>query len=398
MAKVRLLIAEDSTFQRNMLSKMLSEHEKIEICGLARNGKEAIEKVAEHNPDVLLLDLIMPEMDGLTAFKFLSKHYPVPTIIFTGMDPATLDSSVQALLLGAVDYIVKPKGIWKEEFPKYKDKLIDKIIIASNIKKSSTKRRELLTTSIENYLKEFPPEKPVPAKKAEKVIPKKIPKVKPKVKPKKIPKVKPKEIPKVKPREIGIEFKRFKPKVIVIGTSTGGPRVLRTVLKDIPRTFPIPILIVQHLEEQFMRTFANSLNNLCEIKVKIAQNKERILPNKVYLAPGANHMEVYGINKEPHLRIFKGDPVNFCRPSVDVLFFSAAKIYKNALLGILLTGLGNDGAAGLKAIKTNGGLTIAESEETCVIYGMPKAAIKIDAARLVLPIYQVRSHILKYAK
>ena len=367
---IRVLLAEDSAYQRKIVSEMLLSHKEIKNVDIARNGREAIEKIEELNPDVLILDLIMPEVDGLTAFKFLSEHYPIPTIIFSVTSPENLKDSVQALLLGALDFIVKPKGLWKTEFPKIQEKLISSVLYAAKIKKNYEKRNSLIRKSIN--------------KQAILELGVKIEVRKP---------LKPKSLLLPKTPQLILDAN-----LIVIGTSTGGPRTLKFILREIPQDFPSPILIVQHLDPFFMKQLSKSLDQVCEINVKIPDDGERILPGNVYLSPGGKHMKIIAIKNKPHIRIFDDKPVNFCKPSVDVLFFSAAKIYKNHTLGILLTGLGEDGARGLDAIKTSGGKTIAESEETCVIYGMPKAAAKLGAANLILPNYQVQDYMIKFAK
>jgi two-component system chemotaxis response regulator CheB len=367
---VRVLIAEDSSYQRKLIKDMLLSNQEISKIDIARNGREAIEKIEKFNPDVLVLDLVMPEIDGLTVFKFLSEHYPIPTIIFSAKNPATLDDSVQALLLGAFDFITKPKGLWKDEFPKYQEKLISSVLYAAKIKKTYEKRNVLIKKSfdkqslveLENSNKPLTKVKTVPISLPKKTLP------------------------------------TFESNIIVIGTSTGGPRTLKALLKQIPKDFPSPILIVQHMDAYFMKQFALSLDELCNLPVKIAENSEKIKPGVIYLSPGAKHMKIQAMNGEPRIKIFEDKPVNFCIPSVDVLFFSASKVYKNHTLGILLTGMGEDGAAGLEAIKSEGGKTIAESEETCVLYGMPKAAMERGAASLILPNYNIPSYMMKYAK
>ena len=367
---IRVLIAEDSSFQRKLIKEMLLTNEEISIVDLARNGREAIEKIAELNPDVLILDLVMPEVDGLTVFKFLSEHYPIPTIIFSAKNPATLDDSVQALLLGAFDFIIKPKGVWKEEFFKYKEKLISSVLYAAKIKRTYELRNDLIKKSIDkNALIEITSKREVWGKSEEMSL--------------KLPKV---------------TLPPFKSNIVVIGTSTGGPRTLKSLLKKIHEDFPSPILIVQHMDAYFMKQFAESLDNLCKLHVVVAENGEKIQPGMIYLSPGGKHMEINVINNQSYIKTFVGKPVNFCIPSVDVLFFSAAKTYKNHTLGIILTGLGEDGAAGLEAIRSQGGKTIAESEETCVLYGMPKAAAKRGAASLILPNYQIHEYMIKYAR
>ncbi|MFX0030242.1 MAG: chemotaxis-specific protein-glutamate methyltransferase CheB [Candidatus Hermodarchaeota archaeon] len=370
---IRVIIAEDSAYQRKIITEMITSNKEIEVVDVARNGREAIQKIGDQNPDVILLDLIMPEVDGLSVLKFLSEHYPIPTIVFTGLKLESLDDSVQALLLGAFDFIIKPSGLWENEFPKFKEKLISSILYAGKIKKTYETRNNLIKKSIDIQLN-------LDLIKHKKITSEAKPIVS--------------EVSEV----LSIDHKKLKSNIIVIGTSTGGPRTIKSILKNIPKNFPCPILMVQHLDAFFMKQFAKSLNEVCEIEIKIPLDGEKIHSGKVYLSPGGNHMEVVLRNNSPHIKIYKGKPVNFCMPSVDVLFFSAAKIYKQHALGILLTGLGDDGAAGLDAIKKSGGKTIAESEETCVVYGMPKAAIKRGAAKLVLPNYQIRDYMMKFAK
>ena len=366
---IKVLIAEDSTYQRNLIAEMVSSHEDIQVIDLARNGKEAIKKIEKHNPDVILLDLIMPEVDGLTVLKFLIEHYPIPTVIFSGMNLETIDDSVQALLLGAFDFIIKPQGYWEEEFPKLKDKLISSILYAGKIKKTYERRNNLIRNSISEAVSLDFYEESLKSKIIKPTLTKKFPKI-----------------------------SRFKSNLIVIGTSTGGPRTLKAILKHLPKDFPSPILMVQHLDAFFMTQLSKSLNQICQIEVKIPENGEKIHPGTAYLSPGGKHMKVVLRKSVPHIKTFVGKPVNFCMPSVDVLFFSAAEVYKDGTLGVLLTGLGDDGAAGLKAIKSIGGKTVAESEETCVVYGMPKAAVKIGAAQLIVPSYKIKDYIINFGR
>jgi len=371
---IRVLIAEDSAYQRKVIAEMIASNEEIEVIDVAKNGREAIQKIEEHNPDVILLDIIMPEVDGLSVLKFLSEHYPIPTIVFTGLKLESLDDSVQALLLGAFDFIIKPSGYWEDEFPKFKEKLISSILYAGKIKKTYEKRNMLIKKSIDTHLNLDISENQKVTKKSLRPISVDVPKI------------------------TSLDIIKLKSNIVVIGTSTGGPRTLKFILKKIPKDFPSPILMVQHLDPFFMKQLAKSLNHVCEIEIKIPVNGEKIQPGKVYLSPGGNHMQVVIRNNTPCIKIFKGKPVNYCMPSVDVLFFSAAEAYKQHTMGILLTGLGEDGAAGLDAIKSAGGKTIAESQETCVVYGMPKAAVKRGAAKLVLANYKIKDYMMKFAR
>jgi len=360
---IKIVVAEDSSFQRKIITGMIESQEDMEVVAVARNGRDALNKVEKFNPDVIILDLIMPVMTGLEAFEILSEHYPVPTIVFSALDPKTLDSGVQALLLGAVDYIMKPGGEWNIELPKFKEQLIEKIRIASKIKTNYPMRRE----SFQNALSE---------RKTSITITKKA--------------VTAVEIEPTKPS-------RVETNIIVMGASVGGPKTLKSILKDIPENFPVPILLVQHMNTFFMSQFAQSLNNTCKVRVRIPSDGELIKPNTIYLAPGGKHMEIVFKSGKPCFHTFKGEPVNFCIPAVDVLFASAAKIYKNRVLGVLLTGMGADGVNGLDMIRKYGGKTIAESKETCVLYGMPKIAAERGVADLIVPNYEVKNYMIKHA-
>ncbi len=368
---INVLIAEDSSFQRKVISEMISSHKDIVVVDMARNGIEVIEKVEKLDPDVLLLDLIMPEMDGLTAFKHIMQETPIPTIIFSVLDPKTMDDSVQALLMGAIDYIVKPGGLWKVELPKFREQLIEKIFLASKSKKGF--KKQILSVDKSGYDK---------------------------IKTKEVIQYHAKELlsTDLLKTEVPIISKGLDSNVIVIGTSVGGPKTLKLILQKIPKDFSCPILMVQHLDTHFMIQFAQSLDQLCSIKVKIAENDEKIAPGVVYLAPGARHMKIVVKHNKPFVKIIDEPPINFCKPSVDPLFLSAAKVFKNRALGIILTGLGNDGVDGLEAIKLEGGRTIAESQETCVVYGMPKIAAERNAAQIILPNYKIAEYIIKFGR
>lgn len=186
--------------------------------------------------------------------------------------------------------------------------------------------------------------------------------------------------------------------IVVIGASVGGPRTITTILRELPRNLKAPILIVQHLTSHFTEAFVDNLDKECSLKVKIAKNGQTLQPGVCYIAPGEKHMEIGIENKRPFIKIYKSTPVNFCMPSIDVLFFSAARVYRERVKGIILTGMGSDGVEGLGAIKASGGNTIAESEETCILYAMPKFAAEKGFAVSILPNYDIRQEIIKFSK
>lgn len=362
---VNVVIAEDSAFQRRLISEMLSSHQSIDVIDVARNGFEAVEKVETHHPDVLVLDIVMPQMDGLTAFKQIMAKYPIPTIIFSVLDPQSLDKSVQALLMGAFDYIMKPGGEWKIELPKFKHQLIEKVLLASRSQIKQVYRKKNGEKTIN--LNGFPQHSERSLKK--------------------------KSMRKNFPKLQSVTLSQLNSNLIVMGASVGGPKTIKNILSYLPKNISSPILIVQHINEHFIEHYVHSLSFSCEIEVKIGEDGEEILPGVAYFAPGERHMEIFIKNNKPCIKISNGEPVNFCKPSIDVLFFSAAQIYKQATLGILLTGMGEDGVLGLNAIKDFGGTTITESKETCILYGMPKVAAERGVADFILPNYDIPDQI-----
>ena len=483
VSQIKVLIADDSAFLRKTISDILMKHESIEIVDHATNGIEAIKMVKRYSPDVLVLDLIMPKMNGLDAFKHIMKDNPTPTVILSAISPKNLGASVQALLMGACDYVIKPGGLGAKNLPEFRDQLLEKVLTAakSQIKKiyGSEREKESIgkvslrqgavsdifkfgkylnklipyeeideTKEKEQIKREKTEERPIEREiVSKKIIQKDLTverkKIKIlseheelnksgsiKIKKKKIidEPIKEKSLEKIKEEPLKTVKTQIKPlktvktpvvikkkidyvpdltpvknvsisnNVIVIGASVGGPRTIRAILKDLPQNLSCPILIVQHLTEHFVETFTKTLDHTCNIRIKVAENKEFIKPGIVYIAPGNRHMEISVLNRKPCIKIYSGPAVHFCIPSIDVLFFSAAKVYRKRAMGILLTGMGEDGVEGLGSIQKFGGKTIAESEETSVLYGMPKFAAKRGYAKQILPNYKIKDHIIKFSK
>jgi len=444
---IEVLIADDSQFLRKKISDILTEHESISIVDFAKDGEEAVRFVKKYKPDVLVLDLLMPKMNGLDAFKLIMKEQPTPTVILSAISPKNLDSSIQALLMGAFDYLIKPGGIGAKDLPRFREELLEKVLLASQsqIKKIfqvgedlSSKRRSLRQEIVKGifdfgkYLNKLAPieeieEKPEVTsydkeemrtilkveveKVSEKVIPSKreqeisktgaiksaqksVPTLKKKITSvKKINKIQD-YTPDLKPvRDLILSSN-----VIVIGASVGGPRTITAILKEIPLSIRAPILIVQHLSAHFTEAFAENLNSECSLKIKVGRDGEILQNGTGYIAPGEMHMEISVKNGKPSLKVYKGNPVNFCMPSIDVLFFSAAKIYRSRTMGILLTGMGSDGVNGLGAIQKVRGKTIAESEETSILYAMPKFAAERGLADYIMPNFKIAEFIASFTK
>ena len=408
----------------------------------------------------------MPEMNGLDAFKKIMDFNPTPTIILSAINPHTMDTSIQALLMGAFDYVIKPGGLGAKNLPRFKEELLTKVLLASQSqikrifeKENDSNKKTYLRQEIINetfkfgqYINKLQPIqeiednniidpidkitlkkevndaiKPIrqDIKLSSEIIVDKIEK-----KNDKVQKIKSTESilksrvnefeersrligvqsnsgiqSKIKKKRIldRIDLKpvkgvRISSNVIVIGASVGGPRTLKTLLMNIPADLSSPILVVQHLSEPFVNSFISNLNDVCSIKIKVGDDGEIIQPGFVYFAPGGKHMVISSKNNQPCIQIYKGDPVHYCIPSIDILFFSASKIYRNKTMGILLTGMGEDGVDGLESIKYIGGKTIAESEETAVLYGMPKFAVQRNLADYILPNYKIKDYIIEFAK
>ena len=383
----KVLIASESTFRRIFLSEMLADHKEIVIVDNVRNDSEAIDVIRKKNPDVLILDIEIENKDWYIQFYPVVKFNPIKTIVLTDINPKDIDIFDVPIILKSYDYIIKPIGIWKEELPKIKENLLSKILMADipKIHKIDSKTRLMNKNVFIQQSQKLRTKKSNRSSQIEETT------IKPYIRPTTEPRL----------EEYFLEFTsttyaKLETKIIVIGASVGGPRTLRILLSEIPRHFPAPILVVQHLNHLFMRQFVVSLKDACKLNVKLGSNYEEIHPGTIYFSPGDMHMQVTVRNNKPCIRTYEGEPINFCRPSVDVLFYSTARIYKHKTLGVLLTGMGRDGVAGLRAIKSEGGRTIAESEETSILYGMPKIAAETGAADLILPNYKIVDELVNF--
>ncbi|MFW9940208.1 MAG: chemotaxis protein CheB [Candidatus Thorarchaeota archaeon] len=375
----RVLIASESAFRRIFLSEMLGYHEEIIIIGSVRNANEAIDKMENVNLDVLILDIEFENRDWIKQFYPVINGFPIKTIILSDKNLKLMDTTNISINLNSDDYVIKPIGVWKDELPKIRDKIVSKILmIEIPIEDKIDNKTKQLNKTI--FIKQNQKIRATNAQGSNNIIK-----------------------PTIESRSeeyfldlSPVSINKLDSKIVVIGASVGGPRTLRSIFSEIPKGFPAPILVVQHLNHLFMRQFVISLRDICKVDVKIGLNYEEIHPGIIYFSPGDKHMQVTVKNDKPCVRTFEGEPVNFCRPSVDVLFYSTARIYKEKTLGILLTGMGRDGVNGLHAIKYEGGKTIAESEETSVLYGMPKVAAETGAADLIIPNYKIVEEMINF--
>lgn len=346
---IKVLIVDDSPFARQTLKKVINRCPDMEVIGIARNGEEAISKVYALSPDVMTLDLEMPKMDGFTVIRILMKSHPIPIVVVSSKSAST--DVFKALELGAVDFVAKPTSRASESFYAIDKEIVEKIRAVSGIN-MKRKLREHLDLEI---------------------------------------KIKEGEVltPRVKEVKM-VEEEAIPSKLVVIGASTGGPTAIFKILSALKPGFDISILIAQHMPAGFTQAFAERLDKYSPYRVVEGSRKEVIVKKKVYVAPGGSHMIVdRDAIGRPYIKLVKRDEKDKYVPSIDKLFKSSVEIYGSRVIGVVLTGMGSDGVEGLRAIKKAGGITVAESEETSVLFGMPKEAIEKRVTQYVLPLPRI---------
>ncbi len=345
--RVRVLVVDDSALMRKLLSDILKTEPEIEIVGTARDGHEAVELTTLLKPDVVTLDVEMPGMSGLEALPLIQAAHDPAVIMVSAFTQAGADVTLAALEAGAIDFFPKPERQQLAAVREGRDVIVTKILEAARHRprriREDAASSGLLTPRPRRIRTRPAPvagSRPAEPASSDSQV----------------------EIPVVKP-----------PLCIVIGISTGGPQALGQFLPKVTSPIP-PILIVQHMPSQFTSVFAERLNRTCAVAVKEAEDGERLTPNRVYVAPGGRHMAISGLHPNVRISLKDDAPVSSHRPSVDVLFQSAARVYQGGVVGIIMTGMGRDGVLGCKAILAAGGVTYGQDEATSSVYGMNKAA------------------------
>lgn len=338
MKPINVLIVDDSAVVRQVVSGMITRDPQIRVLAAVSDPILAMERMKREWPDVIILDIEMPRMDGLTFLRKLMDERPTPVVICSTLTERGAETTMQALSAGAVGILTKPKLGLKKFLEDSEVEFIDAVKTAAQ-----ANMRRLVSTA-----RSLPP-MPTPVRKA--------------------------------PGSQAMA--QTTERIVAIGTSTGGTQALEAVLTSLPRVSP-GIVIVQHMPEKFTASFADRLNNLCQIEVREAANGDRVLPGLALIAPGGRHMQIKRSGAQYVVEVLDGPLVNRHRPSVDVLFRSVAKFAGGNALGIIMTGMGNDGARGLKDMHDAGAQTIAQDEDSCVVFGMPKEAIKLGAAGRIL--------------
>lgn len=345
---VEVLVADDSAFMRTALKRMIESDPSLSVSAMAQTGEEALEKIATLQPDIVTLDVEMPGINGIETLKRIMKDLPRPVIMVSSLTQKGAETTLEALELGAFDYLPKQSSFVSLDIVKLRDELIAKIKAAA----SSRHRYGLKTRTARP--------------------------------------------PATAPSTSRPLASAIAPTLVALGTSTGGPKALQEILPMLPADLPIPVLIVQHMPVGFTGPFAKRLDNLCKVTVKEASNEEAIEDGVVYIAPAGQHMTVYRrSNSRGFIRLAKTPADTLHIPSVDVMMLSAAEVYRSLCMGVIMTGMGADGAKGMEAIKREGGLTVGQDEASCTVYGMPRSAAEMGVLQRVVPLDQIPGQILQ---
>jgi len=353
--RVKVLVVDDTALMRKMLSEMLEEDPEVEVVGTAYNGVEAIREVDRLRPDVVTLDVEMPGLDGLAALKVIRSRHGLPVIMVSSFTREGADKTVQALELGAFDFIPKPEGDRpKLEIGRIKGELQEKVRAAAG--RPPRKEDEPILTPVgaadRNELSFIPSEMPSSE-----------------------------------------EERRFE--VVAIGTSTGGPNALGDILPLFPEDFPAGLIIVQHMPPVFTKSFAERLNSICHLEVKEAQDGDIVRGGRALIAPGDYHITLKRERLATIVHLNQHPSISGHRPSVDVLMRSVAREFGRRAIGIIMTGMGRDGAEGIGMVRKAGGYTIAQSEDTCIVYGMPKVAVELGNIDKIVPLGGIPAEIMR---
>ena len=346
--RVRVLVIDDSAFNRRTIVKILEALPNVEVVGYACDGEEGLRKVLDLKPDLVTLDLEMPRMDGFTLLRIVMQKQPTPIIVVSSR--SNDDDVFKALELGAVEFVPKPSARVTPTLMDIREVLLEKV-------------REVTNANLRSILERRPPVTP------------------------------PRHIEHSQPvlsTSAGNDFQ-----MVVIGSSTGGPPALQAIFSAIQEPIPVGFAVAQHMPPDFTRAFADRLNRFSALEIREAATGDRIRPNQVLIAPGGYNLEIFRRGDELIAKVTEPRSHQRYIPSADVLFASAAPLFGARLLGVVLTGMGNDGARGVPLIKDHGGAVLAEAEESCVVFGMPKEAIATGKVDAVVPLAMMSREILR---
>mgnify|MGYP003382017742 CR=1 FL=1 len=366
---INCIVVDDSAFMRKSLAMMLESDPQIKVVATARDGKEGIEKIREFSPDLVTMDIEMPGMDGLTALGIIMKECPLPVLMVSSLTTDGAKSTLDALNLGAVDFIPKELSFVSLDIVKIKAELISKVksIVQSRSLQFRLQRIRAASQGIRDSANATKGGHAAPAAPSRPVAPAAI-------------------------------ARRKELRAVVLGISTGGPFALLQTIPKLPKDFPLGIAVVQHMPPRFTKSMAERLDGLSQVSVKEAEDGDALLPGRVLIAPGGQHLTFKHQGSEVVARITAEPADTLYRPCADVMMLSALQAFNAPLLGVIMTGMGKDGLEGLRKIKQKGGMVVAQNEETCVVYGMPKAAVDDGIADLVLPLEEIPGALTKITR
>jgi len=350
-SRISVLVVDDSAFMRTALARMISSDPELQVLGTACDGSEALERVATLDPDVVTLDVEMPGLGGLETLRRVMSESPRPVIIVSSTSVKNAAFTFQALEAGAYDYIPKQLSSQSLDISHIRTELISKIKAAAQSPRSRAALR--------------------------------------------VPRKPPQAVTALEDATFPVTAESVRPAIVAIGISTGGPKALEEILPLFPQDLPVPILIVQHMPPGFIAPFAQRLNGLCTVQVRQATHGEIVYPGVIYLAPSGIHMTVERSTASRTAICLTSHPINCPHiPSADVLMQSVAATFQSLAMGVIMTGMGSDGALGMKAIRRAGGLTVGQDEATCAVYGMPRVCADLGVLQRVMPLSEIPRYIV----
>jgi len=343
---VRVLVADDSAFMRTALTRMIESDPSLRVSATAQTGLEALEKIAALQPDVVTLDVEMPGLNGLETLKRIMKEFPRPVLMVSSLTQEGAETTIEALGIGAFDYVPKQQSFVSLDIIKIRDDLVAKIKAAAE----SKRRRPMAKVTA----------------------------------------------PPLPPKTYTAGTFHAPASVVALGTSTGGPKALQEILPLLPADLPVAVLVVQHMPKGFTGPFARRLDNLCKVAVREATHDELIEPSVVYIAPAGQHMTVARrTHSKVVIRLSDSPEGTLHKPSVDVTMLSVAEVYRALCMGVIMTGMGADGVQGMQAIAGAGGITLGQDEASCTVYGMPRSCAEAGVVQRVAPLLQIPEQILQ---
>lgn len=352
--RIRVLVVDDSSFMRKVISDILGTDPRIEVIGTARDGEDALKKIGELSPDVVTLDVEMPKKDGLVTLEEIMAERPLPVIMVSSLTQEGAQITLRALSMGAVDFVAKPSGHVSLNMRDVAADLVEKVHAASTARLPPPRKGRGASARQE----EAPVRGPI--------------------------------------EPFSARFRKGRPEMVAIASSTGGPRALQQVFSQLPGDFPAPIVVVQHMPKDFTLSFAKRLDSMSELDVVEGSEGTELRPGLAVVAPGGYHMIVRKKSQGKYVcSLSDSPPVLSVKPSANILFNSVAEEVGGVTVGVILTGMGRDGADGASALKAKGARIIAESQETCVVYGMPKAAVDRGVVDELLPLYSIPEAIIR---